>query len=132
MTRTSPGVDTYLERYEAKKAAAGLTLRPPPDKADLGEYAFAPDVIAEILIGVISGVLTEAVLHLVKAAWKKKDDPADTVRDVVAEIGTSTTAIRDGIRKLEGQGVRTDDAKAAVDLLVESVGDVLAESAAAK
>lgn len=127
MSTLIPVAAAYLDRYEAKKQAKGLEFSAPPDKAELGELVFPADVLTSILTGVVTGVLTRSLIYAVTLPFQKGQPPADTIDGILARMRESTDVIQLGIEKLKDQGVNAEEAKVALELLLEAIREVLSE-----
>lgn len=125
MNSTLPdSVEELLAAYERKRAACGLEFTPPEEKARLGKYAFAGDLISQIMVGVATGILA----HIAKQFydWAKASlTPPVAPEDVVKRAIESSRDIEDGIRLLEQQGIRAGEAKAAMELLKQAITEVV-------
>lgn len=125
-----------IVRFENKKVERGFSFSPPPEKAAMGEFAFAQDVLNVILIGVVSGLLKDIVVFLLKApikGWRSSNEPtaAESVVAACEEVFEKTRSLEEGIRKLTQQGIRAEEARVAMDLLKEALGEELLEASAA-
>ena len=136
MTLFVAPAQSVLDRFEAKRQAVGLEFTPPDKDADLGRYAFPADVFEQISMGLATGLLTEGIvylLHLSYVEWEKrrtkaaKNSAEGRTDFLVREIQASTKIAEEAIQKLQDQGVKSDQAKAAIDLLLEAVDDELVE-----
>ena len=118
-------VQEILASYEQKRLAKGLKFTPPDEKAQLGKYAFSDDIITQILVGLISGVLVEvakAAFAWGKERFKKEQKlPKAAVKEAVV----TSSAAREGVKLLTEQGIRGSEAEQAVHLLAESISESL-------
>jgi hypothetical protein len=125
MNNTLPtAVQEIMCAFESKRAQQGLEFTPPEEKAHLGRYAFAPDAVTQILIGVTTAVLADIAKALF--VWAKSRMTSQKSPDeIVTEAMRSAHAIEEGIRLLSQQGIRSAEAKAALELLKESISDAV-------
>jgi hypothetical protein len=131
MTMFVSQAQSILDRYEAKRKEAGLEFTPPEEKADLGRYAFPADLFEQIYMGVVTGLLTEWIVHLLTFTYSglqqllphntKPKSEEEQVASLINELSSSTKIAGEAIKKLQDQGVKSDEAQAAVDLLMEAI-----------
>ena len=127
---------SILDRFGEKKEKAGLRFSPPDENAELGEYAFPADLFEQIYMGLITGLLTEGVVHLMMLAYgglrqlfpegHEHNTEEEQISALIEKLDSSTKLAAEAVKKLQDQGVKADEAQAAVELLIEAVKEEIA------
>jgi len=125
-------VADIISSYEARRKACGFEYRPPTGKEQLGEFAFASDVIDKILVGVVTKLLSDALVmlfRLFKDRLKGRgtdsvEKPEELVVHVLdrEKVGAS---LEEGVTLLEAQGIAEEDGWRSMGILLDVVQDTV-------
>jgi hypothetical protein len=109
-----------LRRYREIKERRSFEFKPPDEQASFGEFAFDLSVVDNILVGVATGLLTDAFMFAVAAIRSAVRGPSSP-EAILGQVRTQSATLRDGLDKLVAQGINTDDAHVALQFLEEAL-----------
>lgn len=118
-----------LAEYDRLAEERSFDPRPAVEGDRFGSYAFDPGIVANILLGVVAGVLTELLVAGYRRAREATVGATTSSLEPAAGLIVKAREAREAVEQLREQGLSEDDAVATLSILESAVLKVLRDRA---